>query len=156
MSFKCPKCFHSFTLPNHLPLILPSCLHHLCSSCVNSSHNVKCSVITCQDHHKQQEESLLVYDCHMLGRQEVKLYRNNQNKMQQLNDSDAQFPPSSPLQIVPSSIRCSKCRSTVSELTCTSCRTIFCPPCFTSTHSTPGMSTHTGAQYQAVAGLVVR
>ena len=92
----------------------------------------------------------------MLGKQEVKLYKNNQNKMQQLNDSDAQFPPSSPLQIVPGSIRCSKCRSTLSEVTCTTCMTIFCPPCFTSTHSTPVMSTHTGVQYQAVAGLVVR
>jgi hypothetical protein len=33
--------------------------------------------------------------------------------------------------------------------------TNFCSPCFTTTHSTPELATHTGVQYQAMDGLLL-
>jgi hypothetical protein len=77
-------------------LILPSCLHHLCSSCVTSSHGfVRCFVTTFKECNNQQEKSQMVYDYHMLGRKEVIRYRVRQNKMQKFHNIDAQMEPSS-------------------------------------------------------------
>ena len=91
---KCPKCHKYLSIPIHLPLILPSCLHHLCSYCVNtnpSSDLVKCCSRACEDGDKLQDKTLLSYNCHLLGMKEVLQYRRNQDKGKQLRDEATQF-----------------------------------------------------------------
>ena len=70
-----------------------------------------CFVKTCKERNKQQEESQMVYDYHILGRKEVNKYRINQNKMQKFHDIDVQLEPSSLVQIGPGSIAKPPCPS---------------------------------------------
>merc|ERR1719318_1624611 len=111
--------------------------------------------MTCKERNKQQEESQVVYDYHMLGRKEISRYRSRQNKVEKFQDSDAQLEKSSLLDNGHGSIRCSNCKNAMSRLSCTTCMTNFCSPRFTATHSTPSLSTHTCVQYLALDGLLL-
>ena len=148
---KCPKCSHHFSSSHNLPLILPLCLHHLCSSCVDTSptHGVQCS-----EHHcnvvSWLSKSLIAMDFYLLGN--IVDFKQSKFMLEQrnLDDSMAQFHLPLPAHMASGNLACFKCRSSISHVTCTSCMASFCSSCFTVMHSTPGLSTHTSIPYNVM------
>ena len=143
MASNCPKCSARFCPPLHLPLILPSCLHHLCSSCVTcmretGSGNVQCYVTDCTVLITEVDEKVLVPDHHLIGY--LTSSEVNQGSKEEKSDNEVQFVHSTNANF--NSMTCFMC-SNISQVTCTSCPMSFCSgECFKQLHSTPALASH--------------
>jgi hypothetical protein len=152
MSPRCPKCSTVFTAhPTSLPLFLPSCLHHLCSSCVTSSIQSQAGAVQCCDPQCQavltrDDVHYLLPDRHLLGSLAIQHKKRN-DKWEIMCDDLAQFiPPSS--QLGKTQMLCVKCKD-ISQLICNSCMTGFCSSnCFSLLHKTPVLATHQSQPYE--------
>ena len=107
MSPRCPKCSTVFTShPTSLPIILPSCLHHLCSSCVTSSTQsqagaVQCCAPQCQAVLTRGDVEQLLPDRHLLGSLAIQ-HKTRNHKQGKMSDDLIQFiPPPSQVANIP-------------------------------------------------------
>ena len=153
MSSVCPKCSECFSTPDHLPIILPSCLHHLCSMCVtdfmeNGSGKVTCVVNECAASIRE-EEKFLSPDFHLLGYLSVHGDRDERHEGN-MSDNAVQF-----INQIDNidDISCVRC-SNMSQLSCSTCKTEFCSDeCFNLYHITPVLATHHPTPHEFVQNV---
>ena len=160
MSSRCPGCLYQFSSPNHIPQILPLCLHNICSSCVNMNTNlihgkVQCLVPTCKERNKQQDESLLSFDSHLLGLKELQRLKIKNNK-ERFSDDDVNFHQSPKQKTCSGSLKCTNCSDNLASKSCRSCMSNYCSVCFPLVHSTPVMSTHRAVQNDTISSFLLK